>query len=112
MPGSYLHIRVWGAWESMVIEEFIRGLNNRGIAHDYYYLRTVAGAEIDLILEGKFGTVPIEIKFNRKASVGNLRTLKDFVRQHNLPYGIVIDNGESTRWLTEDIVALPFSYCM
>lgn len=100
------------SWESMVIEEFIRGLSNRGISHDYYYLRTAAGAEIDLILEGKFGTIPIEIKFNRKARHNKLRTLKDFVEQHNLPYGIVIDNGESVRWLTEKIVALPFSYCM
>jgi len=100
------------SWESMVIEEFLRGLNNRGITHDYYYLRTAGGAEIDLILEGKFGTIPIEIKFNRKAVKNKIRALKDFVEQHKLPYGIIIDNSETVRWLTEKIVAIPFAYCI
>lgn len=78
---------------------------------DYFY-RTASGAEVDLILEGKFGLIPIEIKYNQSVSLGKIRAIKDFVREHELPYGIVIDNGESVRWITEEIVAIPFSFCI
>jgi len=35
----------------------------RPINGAYYYDRTKHGAEVDLILEGSFGVLPIEIKF-------------------------------------------------
>jgi predicted AAA+ superfamily ATPase len=50
------------SWEGMVIEEIIRGLNCLGTGFDYYY-RTGGGAEVDLILEGDFGLIPVEIKY-------------------------------------------------
>ena len=39
-------------------------------------------------------------------------TIQDFVKEYEVPYGIVIDNGESVRWITEGIVAIPFSFCI
>jgi len=100
------------SWEGMVIEEILRGLHNRGIKHDCYYYRTVSGAEVDLIVEGRFGTVPFEIKHQQNTSRGKIRGIRDFVREHNLPFGVVVDNGESVRWLDESIVAIPFCYCV
>jgi len=100
------------SWEAMVTEQILRGLNNSGIAHNYYFYRTASGAEVDLILEGKFGTIPIEIKYNQSVSPSKIRAIKDFVKEHGLPFGIVIDNGESVRWITEEIVAIPFSFCI
>jgi len=44
----------------MVIENILRGLDAQGIAYNYYHYRTGGGAEIDLILEGEFGLLPIE----------------------------------------------------
>ena len=49
------------SWEGLVIEEIIRDLNATGVGFDYYYYRTGGGAEVDLILEGEFGLIPIEI---------------------------------------------------
>ena len=100
------------SWEAMTIEELLRGLCSAGISHDYYYYRTASGAEIDLILEGKFGLIPIEIKYNKSVALSKIRGIKDFVKEHALPFGIVIDNGESVRWITEEIVAIPFSFCI
>jgi predicted AAA+ superfamily ATPase len=100
------------SWEAMVTEELLRGLHNHGIDHDYFFYRTASGAEVDLVLEGKFGLVPIEIKYNQSVSPGKIRAIKDFVREHDLPYGIVIDNGESVRWISEKVVAIPFSFCV
>jgi len=39
-----------------------------------------------------------------------VRAIKDFVKEHGLPFGIVIDNGASVRWITEEIVAVPFLF--
>ena len=54
------------AWESMVIENLIRGLNIQGISFDYFHYRTSAGAEVDLVLEAEFGLIPVEIKYAQK----------------------------------------------
>ncbi|MCX6349972.1 MAG: ATP-binding protein [Candidatus Aureabacteria bacterium] len=56
------HPAMGPSWEGMVIENILRGFNIRGIPCDYYYYRTGAGAEVDLVLEGEFGLLPIEIK--------------------------------------------------
>lgn len=100
------------SWEAMVIEEIVRGLNHHGISHDYYFYRTVSGAEVDLILQGKFGTIPIEVKYHQGTHLGKLRGIRDFIKAHNLPFGIVIDNGESVRRLDETLYAVPFTHCV
>ena len=105
------HPAMGSSWESMVTEEILRGLQNRGLSYDAYFYRTASGAEVDLIIEGRFGTLPVEIKYNQNISLGKIRGLQDFIREHKLPFGIVIYNGESVRWVRENIAAIPFSFC-
>jgi len=69
--------------------------------------RTRGGAEIDLILEGDFGLLPIEIKYTHATDRRHLRSLSDFIARHGCPYGLVIDNHDRPRRLTETIVSLP-----
>ena len=58
-----LHPRVGELFESFVIEELIKGLQaTSATAWSAHYYRTRNRAEIDLVLHGKFGIVPIEIK--------------------------------------------------
>ena len=99
------------SWETMVMEEILRGLQNHGVKHDAYFYRTVSGSKVDLIVEGRFGTTPIEIKYHQNIGKGKVRAIRNFVREHDLSFGLVIDNGESVRRLDEFIYAVPFSYC-
>ncbi len=96
------------SWESMVIETIIRGLNNRGIVFDYYYYRTGGGAEIDLILDGEFGLVPVEIKYSQTVSGRELRSIGDFVKERKCRYGIVVHNSEKVTQFTENLIGIPF----
>ncbi|MDT8392065.1 MAG: ATP-binding protein [Lentisphaeria bacterium] len=112
LPHLMGHPSMGASWESLVVEELLRGLQNRGVDHDAYHYRTAAGAEVDLVLEGRFGTLPIEIKYHHDASRKGIRALRDFVRENNLPLGIVVDNGEHPRRLDERLVAVPFSCCL
>lgn len=98
-------------FEHYVIEEIIRGMNASFVTNwDYNYYRTRAGAEIDLILSGAFGTLPIEIKYGIKTNKRALTSLINFIDEHNLPFGIVINNAETIEMLTEKIIQIPITF--
>ena len=77
---------------------------------DYYYYRTKNGIEIDLILDGKFGTLPIEIKSGSSTTIKNLKSLSYFIESQNLPFGIVINNDNEIKMLNEKIIQIPAFY--
>ncbi|MGB5746213.1 MAG: ATP-binding protein [Desulfobacterales bacterium] len=97
------------SWEGLVIEEILRNLHATGAGFDYYYYRTGGGAEVDLILEGEFGLIPIEIKYTQTVPAKQLRALKDFIKDQNCPFGLVINNDEGPRLYDEQIAGIPFA---
>ncbi|VAW81895.1 hypothetical protein MNBD_GAMMA13-454 [hydrothermal vent metagenome] len=103
------HPQMGRSWESMVIENILRGLDAQGISYDYYHYRTGGGAEIDLILEGEFGLLPIEIKYGQKVSSKTLRGMRDFVRERQCPLGIIINNAERVTQYEENLIGIPFT---
>ncbi|MBU0991503.1 MAG: ATP-binding protein [Proteobacteria bacterium] len=104
-----VHPSMGGSWEALVIENIIRGFNALGAQFDYYYYRTSAGAEIDLILEGEFGLLPIEIKYGQTVNSKELRGIKDFIRERDCPYGIVIHNDKKVTMIDEKLIGIPFA---
>ncbi len=95
-------------FESFVIEEILKGMAACNIARwDYYYYRTRNGAEIDLILEGSFGLLPIEIKFGSNTGLKQLTSLNHFMREHQIPLGLVINNSDEIRMLNDKIMQIP-----
>lgn len=103
------HPRMGQSWESQVIETLLRGLAAAGVDCRAYHYRTAAGAEIDLVLEGEFGVLPIEIKHTQHGDARSLRALRDFVAERNCRYGIVINNDETPRMLDDKLISVPFS---
>jgi predicted AAA+ superfamily ATPase len=101
--------RMGFSWEGMVTEEIIRGLQSRGASFDYYYYRTSAGAEVDLVLEGEFGLIPVEIKYQQTVNAKALRPIKDFMAEHGCRIGIVINNDERVQRYDENLVGIPFA---
>ncbi|WPD24421.1 MAG: DUF4143 domain-containing protein [Candidatus Electrothrix scaldis] len=106
------HPMMGHSWEAAVTEEILRGLDALGISYDYSYYRTGAGAEVDLILEGDFGVVPIEIKYSQKVLLRELRGIRDFIKEHDCPYGLVINNDEQVRQYEENLLGIPFACCV
>jgi uncharacterized protein len=101
------HPQMGASWEGLVIEEILRRLNAAGIPFDSFFYRTSAGAEVDLILEGDFGLIPIEIKYAQRETK-NLRSLNDFVKEHGCQIGIVINNDDSVKQYSEKVIGIPF----
>jgi len=99
---------VGAAFEAFISEEIIKGIQATDIVNwRYYYFRTRNGAEIDMILEGPFGILPIEIKFGSMIQTRHIQTLKNFVYKNDLPIGIVINNSDNIQLVADRIIQLP-----
>lgn len=99
-----------GSWEGMVVEEILRQLSALGVAHEYSYYRTSAGAEVDLVVEGNFGRVAVEIKHTSTVGSRELRALRDFVTEHKARLGVVVNNDLAPRQYEDKLIGLPFTY--
>ena len=99
------------AFEAFVIEEIINGFNGIGATQfDYNYFRTKNGAEVDLIIDSPFSIIPIEIKLGISINRNQLYSLTQFINNNNCPYGILINNGNEIKKLTEKIIQIPARY--
>lgn len=78
--------KLGNVFKSFVVEEVIRGVqavNARNVKA--YHFRTKAGGEIDLILEGSFGLLPVEIKYQANTTKKQLSSMISFVEKHQIP---------------------------
>jgi uncharacterized protein len=99
------------SFEGFVIEEILKGLGSTLVTNwQAHYYRTRAGAEIDLILTGTFGIVPIEIKYGMTTQPRQLIALKNFIQERNLPFGILINQSTECYWLTDKIIQIPVGW--
>lgn len=103
-----MYPRVGLNFEVFVMEEIIKGLEATMLTGwEYFYYRTRNGAEVDMIVQGDFGILPIEIKFGLHTDKGQLTSLKKFITENNLPLAIVINNSEEVTMLTDGIIQIP-----
>lgn len=103
------HPQMGASWEGMVVEELLRQLQALGAGYQYAFYRTGGGAEVDLVLEGNFGRIGVEIKHASSFEPRELRGLKDFVAGQQARLGIVINNDVAPRLIEEKIVGIPFA---
>jgi predicted AAA+ superfamily ATPase len=104
------HPQMGHSWESMVIENIIRGLNSLGCSFDYFHYRTSAGAEVDLVLDGEFGLLPVEIKYKQTVTLRELKGIRGFIKDYQCAYGIVISNNERLGLIDDKLINIPFGY--
>ena len=96
------------SFEGFIIEEIIKGLNAAGVVGwNYSYYRTRSRAEIDLILEGEFGVIPVEIKFSSKAQSRDIDTMTSFIAEYKAPFGLLINQSSKVERLTSRIIQVP-----
>ena len=99
------------SFESFVIEEIIRGLQaTMATQLEFTYYRTIDKSEIDLILEGSFNPVPIEIKLNSTVNRTALRSLNNFLNDTKTNYAILINRGKRIELITDRIIQIPVNY--
>jgi len=97
------------AFEGFIIEEILQGLNAVERIHwKHAFYRTRGGAEVDLVLTSPDGDrIPVEIKYGTGIRRAQLKSLAAFVEQESCPYGILVNNADDVRLLTENIIQIP-----
>ncbi len=99
------------SFESFVIEEIIRGLQttlSAGLEFNYY--RTIDKSEIDLIVAGDFGVIPIEIKLGSIVKRRNLRSLENFITENKCAFGILVNRGRRVELLGNKMLQIPVHF--
>ncbi len=97
--------------ETAVVSEIVKTLTHRGLEPRIYFWRTVAGTEVDFIVETEAGLVPIEVKLSATPRPAMASTIKTFLRdlgERSRP-GYVIHPGDVTLPLGAGVRALPFA---
>ena len=106
-----VHPEAGASFESFVIEEIIRGFQctlQAGI--DFNYYRTRDKSEIDLIIDGPFGVIPVEIKLGTKVKQQMLMPMKTFIKETDARFGILVNNSDRIEVVADDIIQIPAVY--
>ncbi len=99
------------SFEGFIMDELIKGLDATLVTNwQPYYYRTRSGVEVDLILKGPFGVLPIEIKYGTNIQMKQLASLSRFVEENNLPFGLLINQSNEAMWLTDKLFQLPVGW--
>lgn len=98
--------------ETAVLSEIVRALTHRGMDPLVYFWRTVAGTEVDFVVETATGLVPIEVKLSatpRPAMAAAIKTFQGDMEGVALP-GYVVHPGDIRLPLGPGVTALPFAH--
>ena len=102
---------IGSSFEGFVIEELLKGLESMPITNwNARYYRTRVGAEVDLILSGPFGVLPIEIKYGTMIQIKQLDNLSKFITENKLSFGLLINQASEALWITDKIFQLPLGW--
>lgn len=97
-------------WESFVIEQIRKNIQNSSLRPSFYYYRTQNQAEIDLVIETTKSLIPIEIKTSSSFKKDHIANLKSFIDEYNCNYGLLINNGSEPRQIADKIYQVPAVY--
>jgi hypothetical protein len=97
------------SWEGFVLEELIRRAKLRWPSPAFYFWRTQAGAEADLLIENGRTRLIIEIKSGSSLSSKGLLGIRQCMKDLRLRTGYVIYRGERELRLAPGLTAIPWS---
>ena len=97
--------------ETAVLSEIVRTLTHRGIDPQVYFWRTMAGTEVDFVVETNGKLIPIEVKLSatpRSAMAAGIKTFQRDMGSAAMP-GYVMHPGDIHLPLGPGLSALPFA---
>ncbi|TPW22054.1 MAG: ATPase AAA [Elusimicrobia bacterium] len=96
------------SWEGFVIEELIRRARDRWPSPGFWFWRTQAGAEADLILENGRERIPVEIKASSSLSAKGLLGIRQCMKDLGLRRGFVVYRGDRVMQVAPGLTAVPW----
>ena len=97
--------------ETAVLSEIFKTLTHRGIDPQIYFWRTLAGTEVDFVVEATTGLVAIEVKLSatpRPVMAAAIKTFQGDMKSAAM-HGYVVHPGDIHLPLGPGVTALPFA---
>ena len=97
--------------ETAVLSEIVKTLTHQGIDPQVYFWKTLAGSEVDFVVETSAGLVGIEAKLSATPRPAMAAAINSFQRDMGSAAmsGYVVHTGDIRLPLGPDVTALPFA---
>ncbi len=99
------HPAVGASWEGMVIEQLISSCSNP--SGRFFFYRTAAGAEIDLIYQASSAKPPVAIEIKLSTAPSLTRGFWEGMKDLQCKQGYVVYSGAERYPLAKNVTALP-----
>lgn len=98
-------------FETWVVQQILRGFQDRAAPPHASHFRTLAGAEVDLVLEEDGWVFPVEVKLTARPGPMDARGLKAFREtwpDHRIAPGLLVCAVEQPTWIRQEALAVPW----
>lgn len=102
------HPKRGASWEGLVVEELIARVGSALKGAAFYFWRTQAGGEADLLVDLGVRKIPVEIKAGYSVDSGSLIGIKNCMRDLGLKEGCVVYRGKDILRLAPGLKAVPW----
>lgn len=101
-------------FESAVVAEIYKQIQNAELPAELYHLRTHDGREVDLLIELEEGFVSVEIKMTPRVASADARALRDLESFLDKPLlkALLLSLDRNARLLSDSILALPVAWAL
>jgi hypothetical protein len=109
-----LSISRGAAYESWVFAELLKWKQLQPVEPELFFYRTAAGMEVDFLLAGERGIIPIEIKSSERVTAADGRSVAAFLAEHPKAarVGLVVYPGDEIAEIRERVWAVPDWYLL
>ncbi len=97
-------------FENLILLDLLAWRDTMKERTDIYYWRTTVGDEVDFIVETANAVIPVETKSSKRVHIGDAKHLRTFRQQYAeiSRAGLLIYTGDDIKWLTDDVLAVPW----
>ena len=97
--------------ETAVLSEIVKTLVHHGIDPQVYFWRTIAGTEVDIVVNTDGRLVPIEVKLSATPRPAMASAIKTFQKDlgDKAMQGYVVHPGDARLPLGQGVTAIPFA---
>lgn len=102
------------AYESWICAELLKWKQLQPVQPDLYFYRTNAGMEVDFLLAGERGILPIEVKSSERVTSSDGRSVVRFLTEHpkSATIGLVVYPGDDVIELRKNVWGVPDWYLL
>ena len=96
--------------ENLILCDLVAWRDTQADAAEVMYWRTVAGEEVDFVIEAGDTLLPIEVKASANPRLRDTVRLRAFRKEYagKSRAGLLLHDGDTVEWLTPDVLATPW----